>query len=104
MPQPALRPIRLPMPPVVSPTLELIDAHSAAAAGTERHATEAISSSLARMIAWLDRFGETSYDHQSYYAGPIGGRAKALYYRRPHLGMMAVAPMVLSEAFVPSAR
>ena len=53
---------------------------------------------------WLDRFGETSYDHQSYFAGPVGGRAKALYYQRPRLGTLAVAPMILSEAFLPSAR
>ncbi len=54
--------------------------------------------------AWLDRFGELSFDHQSYFAGPIGGRAKALYYRRPLLGTIAVAPMIVSEAFVPAAR
>ncbi len=45
-----------------------------------------------------------SYDHQSFFAGPIGGRAKALYYRKPILGTMAVAPMILCEAFVPAAR
>src|SRR3954453_16439429 len=55
-------------------------------------------------IAWLQRFGERSYDHQSYFAGRIGGRAKALYYRNRALGTLAVAPMILSEAFVPSAR
>jgi hypothetical protein len=55
-------------------------------------------------IAWLDRFGETSYDHQSYYAGPIGGRAKALYYAHPRIGLPAVAPMVVSEAFLPGLR
>ena len=57
-----------------------------------------------RFTTWLDRHGDTSYDHQSYFAGPVGGRAKALYYRRPLLGTLAVAPMILSEAFVPSAR
>jgi hypothetical protein len=59
---------------------------------------------LGQFIAWLDNFGETSFDHQSYFAGPIGGRAKALYYRRPKLGTLVVAPMIISEAFLPSAR
>lgn len=59
---------------------------------------------LDRFIAWLDRFGETSYDHQSYFAGPIGGRAKALYYSHPKLGTLAVAPMIFSEAFLPAGR
>ncbi len=59
---------------------------------------------LPRLIAWLDRFGETSFDHQSYFAGPIGGRAKALYYSHPKLGTLAVAPMIFSEAFLPAGR
>lgn len=56
------------------------------------------------MTSWLVRFGETSYDHQSYFAGPIGAGSKALYYRRPRLGMLAVAPMIASEALFPVAR
>ena len=55
-------------------------------------------------MAWLDSYGETSYDHQSYFAGNLGRSAKALYYRRPVLGTLAVSPMIFSEAFVPSAR
>ena len=54
--------------------------------------------------AWLDRFGETSWDHQSFFAGALGGRAKSLYYRQRLLGTAAVAPMVFAEAFLPSAR
>jgi len=57
-----------------------------------------------RFIGWLDRFGETSYDFQSYYASDLGRYAKALYYRKPRLGTLAVAPMVFSEAFMPSAK
>jgi hypothetical protein len=57
-----------------------------------------------KFVKWLDRYGETSYDHQSYYASKLGRGAKALYYRQPLLGKLAVAPMVFSEAFVPSAR
>jgi hypothetical protein len=63
-----------------------------------------IHSSLHQFINWLENNGETSYDHQSYFAGPIGGRAKALYYKKPLLGTIAVAPMIFCEAFVPSAR
>ncbi|HXC36593.1 MAG TPA: hypothetical protein VNV43_12010 [Candidatus Acidoferrales bacterium] len=59
---------------------------------------------LTNFGAWLDAYGETSWDHQSYYAGQIGGRAKALYYKNKWLGIAAVAPMVFSEAFFPPAR
>ncbi|SRR5579875_593096 len=57
-----------------------------------------------RFCTWLDGYGETSYDHQSFFAGPIGRGAKALYYRRPLLGTAAVAPMIFCEAFLPAAR
>lgn len=63
-----------------------------------------VESAIGRFTAWLEAYGETSYDHQSYYAGKLGRAAKALYYRKPLLGMAAVAPMVFSEAFLPSAR
>ncbi len=63
-----------------------------------------VSGVLSRFTEWLAGFGETSYDHQSFYAGPIGRRAKALYYRQKTVGTAAVAPMVFFEAFVPSAR
>jgi hypothetical protein len=59
---------------------------------------------LDRFIQWLEQYGETSWDYQTYFAGPIGGRAKGLYYRHRKLGTLAVAPMVFSEALVPSAR
>lgn len=57
-----------------------------------------------RFIGWLDRFGESSYDFQSFYASALGQWAKSCYYRRPLLGMAAVSPMVFCEAFLPSAR
>lgn len=64
-----------------------------------------IETTLNRFIKWLDGYGETSWDHQSYFAGgTIGGQAKTLYYSKPMLGIIAVAPMIFSEAFVPSAR
>ncbi len=59
---------------------------------------------LNRFISWLDGYGETSWDHQSYFAGGYGGWAKGLYYRHKLLGTLAVAPMIFSEALVPSAR
>ncbi|MGB6727856.1 MAG: hypothetical protein WBE74_18345 [Terracidiphilus sp.] len=64
----------------------------------------AIEAGVLRFIAWLDRYGETSYDHQSFFAGDLGRYAKALYYRKPILGTLAVAPMIFAEAFVPSTR
>jgi hypothetical protein len=64
----------------------------------------AVSLVLTRFVEWLEEFGETSFDHQSFFAGPWGGKAKSLYYRKRSIGVMAVAPMVFSEAFVPSAR
>jgi hypothetical protein len=63
-----------------------------------------VEAAVGRFTKWLDGYGETSFDHQSYYAGKIGRAAKALYYRSPSFGKLAVAPMVLSEAFLPSAR
>ena len=63
-----------------------------------------VEASVAGFMKWLDRYGETSWDHQSFYASKLGRAAKALYYRKPLLGTLAVAPMVFSEAFLPSAR
>lgn len=63
-----------------------------------------IRSALERFTAWLESYGETSQDHQDFYAGRLGRAAKALYYRRKGLGTLAVMPMVFCEAFVPSAR
>jgi hypothetical protein len=63
-----------------------------------------LKDSISRFTDWLDGYGEVSYDHQSYFASPLGRKAKGLYYSHPILGMLAVAPMILSEAFVPSAR
>lgn len=63
-----------------------------------------VQEAVLRFIAWLDRYGEVSRDHQSFFASDLGRSAKALYYRRRLLGTLAVAPMILSEAFVPSAR
>ncbi len=66
--------------------------------------TGEVAAALARFSQWLDSYGETSWDHQSFFAGPVGGNAKTLYYRYGKIGTLAVAPMILCEAFLPSAR
>ena len=66
--------------------------------------TDRILKILSNFTEWLEAYGETSWDFQSFYAGPIGGRAKSLYYRNRLIGTAAVAPMVFCEAFLPSAR
>lgn len=63
-----------------------------------------IYSSLDLFINWLNSYGETSYDHQSFFAGSLGRKAKALYYKNPGLGTIAVAPMIFCEAFFPTSR
>jgi hypothetical protein len=65
---------------------------------------DGVSRVLTNFTEWLRVFGETSWDHQSFFAGPVGGRAKSLYYRNRLLGTAAVAPMIFFEAFLPSAR
>jgi hypothetical protein len=65
---------------------------------------EKAQASVLRFVEWLDSYGETSYDHQSFFASDLGRRAKALYYTNPALGTLAVSPMILCEAFVPSVR
>jgi hypothetical protein len=66
--------------------------------------TAKISRVLTNFTEWLNAYGETSWDYQSFFAGPLGGRAKSLYYRHSILGTAAVAPMIFFEAFLPSAR
>jgi hypothetical protein len=66
--------------------------------------TAKVSSVLTNFTRWLDSFGETSFDHQTFFAGRFGRLAKSLYYKRPRVGLAAVAPMIFFEAFVPSAR
>jgi hypothetical protein len=71
---------------------------------TETITNEELQAAILRFVGWLDRFGETSYDHQSFFASDLGRRAKALYYRKPLLGTLAVSPMIFCEAFLPSTR
>jgi hypothetical protein len=63
-----------------------------------------IRQTLDSFVPWLDTFGETSQDHQDFYASKVGRAAKNLYYRHRLLGIAAVAPMVFCEAFAPWTR
>jgi hypothetical protein len=65
---------------------------------------EKVGDVLSDFMRWLTRYGETSRDHQTFFAGTTGQGAKALYYRDKFLGVIAVAPMIFLEAFLPSAR
>lgn len=70
----------------------------------EQETADKIRHCLDRFVQWLEAYGETSYDYQSFFASSLGRKAKALYYRKPLLGTVAVSPMVFCEAFLPSAR
>jgi len=72
--------------------------------GTKPLPIEKTLRGILRFVDWLDQYGELSHDWQGFYAGRFGRYAKALYYRNPLLGTLAVSPMVFCEAFVPSAR
>lgn len=65
---------------------------------------EQIRKSVLRFVCWLARYGETSHDFQTFYASDLTRKAKALYYKNPFLGKLAVAPIVFCEAFFPSTR
>ncbi len=71
---------------------------------TANQPTDRVSRVVTDFTVWLDAYGETSWDHQSFFAGLVGRRAKSLYYRNRLLGTAAVAPMIFFEAFLPSAR
>ena len=62
--------------------------------------TEKFAPHLAGSQTGSDRYGETSYDHQSFYFEQNRTKREGpTYYRKPMSGTLAVAPMVLSEAF-----
>src|SRR5215472_14818306 len=63
-----------------------------------------LQETILQFIEWLDRYGETSFDFQTFYSSPLGQKAKTLYYKRPLFGTIAVAPIIFCEAFAPSAR
>ena len=57
---------------------------------------EKTQAAISKFAEWLEQYGETSYDFQTFYASDLGQQAKALYYKKPLLGLCAVAPMVFS--------
>src|SRR5665213_2103806 len=65
---------------------------------------EKVSVTLTNFTGWLENYGEVSWDHQSFFAGPFGRLAKRLYYLNKVIGTPAVAPMVFCEAYLPDAR
>jgi hypothetical protein len=71
----------------------LADSSAPSISSESRELTVKVTAILARFSQWLDSYGETSWDHQSFFAGPVGGNAKALYYRYGKIGTFAVAPM-----------
>jgi hypothetical protein len=89
---------------LMRPLTAAITASSAEGQGVEPSTNKETKQAILRFVDWLDHYGEVSYDFQTFYASNLGQRAKALYYRRPLLGTLAVSPMVFCEAFAPSAR
>jgi hypothetical protein len=87
---------------VTSPVAAEIGAYSNA--DTDILPLAEVLAAVRHFISWLDSYGETSYDFQTLYASDLCRNAKALYYRKPFLGTMAVAPIIFCEAFIPSAR
>jgi hypothetical protein len=71
---------------------------------TSNSIADKVSAVVGNFTDWLEGYGKLSRDHQTFFAGPIGGRAKALYYRNRLVGTAAVGPMIFFEAFLPSAR
>ncbi len=63
-----------------------------------------LAGALNNFADWLSRHGETSWDHQSFFIGSVGRRAKSLYYNSGLIGTAAVAPIIFCEAFLPGAR
>lgn len=70
----------------------------------EKTELKRIELAIDRFIKWLDSYGDNSYDFHTLYASKITGAAKELYYKKPKIGIFAVAPMVFCEAFLPSAK
>jgi len=66
--------------------------------------SDGVSRVLTNFVEWLHSYGETSWDHQSFFAGVLGRTAKSLYYENRLLGTAAVAPMIFFEATLPFAR
>lgn len=64
----------------------------------------AVDTSVLRFIDWLAHYGDTSQDIDDLYNSRPSRFAKRIYYDRPTVGKLAVAPLVLVEFFIPAAR
>jgi hypothetical protein len=64
---------------------------------------ESLRSCLSNFVSWLDYYGELSQDQYDFWANPIGGKAKSLYYKH-RWGVLAVAPFVFLDTFLPGTR
>ena len=58
--------------------------------------SERLQTAINQFILWLENFGETSYDHQTFFASPFGNKIKSLYYKNAVLGSLAVSPLIFS--------
>jgi hypothetical protein len=91
-------------PSALAPSRKACEAGGSSPSSVISRKPDEVSRVLTNFTEWLDKYGETSWDYQSFFAGRLGGRAKALYYRSRLIGTAAVAPMVFCEALLPSAR
>ncbi len=81
-------------PPARSPIVSELDGATSAR----------VARSVSAFERWLDGFGELSQDPYDFWAAPVGGRAKQLYYRKPLFGKLAAAPFVALDVLAPSSR
>lgn len=66
--------------------------------GAAPELTAKVSDAVDRYNKWIERFGETSYDFQTFYASDRCRNIRLLYHRQPLLGTVAVAPIISCEA------
>jgi hypothetical protein len=59
---------------------------------------------LERFIAWLDDFGERSFDPYDFWSRGAGRRAKRLYYQHSVSGPLVALPFVALDTFWPRSR
>lgn len=61
-----------------------------------------VKTSINRFIAWLDGFGEVSYDRMDFFASKPGIWTKRLFYKNKYLGAPFAAFALWQETLVPS--
>lgn len=61
-----------------------------------------VESSINRFIAWLDSFGEVSYDRMDFFASKPGIWTKRLFYKNKYLGAPFAVFALWQETFFPS--